>query len=164
MNSAWKSIASVVPAPALALVSQWLGLFSNTLLVLPAWREEAQGLALAIGTVTIVLICLTCGDAPIPALRKRAIACFVLTLVLIALCLQIFHRLGGGMPTATVERWQTIWMFLYIGAMVAMVAAIAFGALSVREKSHSLVKVVIATLVVLVVVLAVVIVAMSLLQ
>jgi hypothetical protein len=59
----------------------------------------------------------------------------VLTLVFIALCLQIFHRLGEGTPTATVERWQTIWMFLYICAMVAMVAAIAFGALSAREKA-----------------------------
>jgi uncharacterized membrane protein len=69
MNSAWKSIASVVPAPALALVTQWLGLFSNTVLVLPEWRK-IRAPALAIGTVTIVFICLICRDTPIPALRS----------------------------------------------------------------------------------------------
>ncbi|UQS16600.1 hypothetical protein [Pseudomonas sp. HS6] len=133
MNSIWKTIAAVIPAPAVLWVAKWLGLFSTTFITLPGWQQDTNDLALAMGTFIAVAIALVYNEASPLALRKKAKWLLFLSIFLIYTCLFIHLYLGKGMEPDEVIKWQDIWRITYISAMTAIIATITLGALSIRD-------------------------------
>jgi hypothetical protein len=79
--------------------------------------------------ITIVL-CFILKSASRGLLLGLTLAGFVMTLILLIACLWIRHRLGTPEPSISdVTWWQDIWEYVYIAAMISLVATITVGGL-----------------------------------
>jgi hypothetical protein len=155
VQKAWKTIASIVPGPAVVWVGKWLDLFSRTHLTYPEWQDDAQNTAAAVGTFVAIIICLTLNGVRRTLLKWMTLLGSIATLSLLAACWTLWFQLGKAMPAAEVMLRQDIWKGLYITAMVMMVATISVGALSLREESSKIFWVVVGVAALLIVVIVV---------
>lgn len=112
-----KKIAAIVPGPAVVFIGKWFELFSSTPLGYPQWQHDAENIALLISAFIRAFVRTYSGrirDDLNPPDR----------------CLWIRHRLGTPEPSISdVTWWQDIWEYVYIAAMVSLVATITVGGL-----------------------------------
>jgi hypothetical protein len=125
-----KKIAAIVPGPAVVFIGKWFELFSSTPLGYPQWQHDAENIALLISAFIAIVLCLILRSAPRGLLLGLTLAGLVLTLIFLVACLWIRHRLGIPEPSISdVRWWQDIWEYVYIAAMVFLVATITVGGL-----------------------------------
>lgn len=146
-----KKIAAIVPGPAVAFIGQWFDLFLNSPLTYPQWQNDAAKIALGIGAFVAIVSCLILKSAPKGLLLGLTLGGLALTLILLGGCLWIHFHLGPPTPSIPdVRWWQDIWEYVYIAAMVFLVATITFGGLYVGEERPILFWIIFAVIVVII--------------
>jgi hypothetical protein len=133
---ALKTVAAVVPGPAVVFVGRWLTLFSATRLVYPEWQQSADAISLGVGAFVAVFLSISMARVRKTLLRRWCWAGFALTLLLLAGCWAVRLHLGPTRPGETAPDpvfWQDVWQTLYILAMILLIATITLGALTLKE-------------------------------
>jgi len=133
---ALKSVAAVVPGPALVFVGKWLSLFSATRLTHPEWQQSADAISLSVGAFVAIFLCIGIAGKRKTVLRRWSWIGFGLTLFFLAGCWFVrLHlgppRLGEAAPDPTF--WQNLWQTFYILAMILLITTITLGALTLKE-------------------------------
>jgi cytochrome bd-type quinol oxidase subunit 2 len=134
MKTFFKTFASFIPGPAIAFVTEWLDLFSHTILALPSWQKMAEDISLGIGVLTALALAGLVGKWRPADLRALAKKLFISTLVLFLACFILWFILGRSFAASAAGLFQDIWFLCFIAAMVLTIATVTILALSLRDK------------------------------
>lgn len=129
----WKTIATVIPGPAVLFIGKWLDLFSETHLTYPNWQLGAERIAIGASAVVAILLSILLSGVSKEALKGWTWAGFALTILGLAGCWGIWFHLGPSMPAADAVWWQDVWQGLYIVTMVLLVATVTLAAMTLQE-------------------------------
>ncbi|MFA6266522.1 MAG: hypothetical protein WC670_12540 [Pseudolabrys sp.] len=142
--------ASFIPGPAIIFVTEWLNLYTHTVLVYPEWQKSAEAVSLGLGVIVAVVIGVAKKGAQWSELRAWTISLFWFTLAGIITCLIIWFVLGRSFSTEIASLLQDCWFIVFIATMAFMSATITVAALALSESKPNIFRWIVAGLMIVV--------------
>ncbi|MCK1548306.1 hypothetical protein IVB11_04385 [Bradyrhizobium sp. 177] len=130
----FKTIAAFVPGPTIAFVSEWLDLFSHTILAHPSWQKSAEEISLGLGTLTAVTLAGLKRKSRPAGLKALAKKLSIWTLGFFISCLVLWFILGRGFAASSAAWLKDIWFVCFIAFMVLAIATVTIVAMSFGDE------------------------------